>query len=753
MRLYYFVHITGTEQGISGIPRVVKCLGRGLTKCTDVELVPVRWCHKQRALVHAESDLLKNLARFSGPELPESEDAGDPIKTREDEWILFAEVPHLQSHDCKYPSVSIGEPISCARRLGLRTAVVLHDVLPLTHAQAFVVLPKARDSGALPAAEDIGSEANRLKFALYAQALVNTDLLLPVSRTSGKLLSEWLVANGNLPQQLPLLAPVPLAEEVSGQERKVPLHPLTAPTTEPVEFVAVGTVCARKNQLTAMTAFNRALARRPDLDLRLHIVGLVDQECSVLASLLARQSEGKIILHGRLPDNELARLTERARASVFISLAEGFGLPVAESLWQGKPCICSNLGSIAEVAASGGCMLVDPTNVDEVASAFEAVAEDDALYTQLLNEIAARPMRTWADYAQDIVSKLIAISVSEDQDAPELAASLNVMQTTACFPKLKRRSSLNGTLVRPRFFIIPASDLTVSPKYVENLTTPVRVNSTIRYSKAIHGQVESDLLFFGPRIALRPGLYDLRFDGTLDGELELHVAADGEVLLATGSLKTFKEPFSFVAPAAVRSFEVVGLRSESLNFMTLRSILLERRRGSEFNCADSEESPTETIVLSRQGNPLGRHFVLATEDMEVNQDYGSGLDNALRSKTLIHFDSHLQGKVSSPGLFHGPYLVLPPGCYKITLRGALKGTLKVKFAAQSGNQELLNLTLDRFGDPITVNLYERVKRFEIIGSRTPDTRAMSLSGIEFLRVGPPVEDPAFADDAVSDIRN
>ena len=54
MRLYYFVHITGTDIGISGIPRVVKGLGRELKTRADVELVPVRWCHKRRAIVHAE---------------------------------------------------------------------------------------------------------------------------------------------------------------------------------------------------------------------------------------------------------------------------------------------------------------------------------------------------------------------------------------------------------------------------------------------------------------------------------------------------------------------------------------------------------------------------------------------------------------------------------------------------------------------------------------------------------------------------
>ena len=496
-----------------------------------------------------------------------------------------------------------------------------------------------------------------------------------------------------------------------------------------------------------MIAFNRASARRPDLDLRLHVVGSCEAECAFLASLLARQSGGKIILHGHLTDDELARLTERTRASVFVSLAEGYGLPVAESLWQGKPCICSNTGSIAEVAAHGGCLAVDPTDVDAIASAFETIAEDGEVYAKLLKEIADRPMRTWADYAQEIVSKLVAMTMSEDQDAASLSALIGAMQTTASFPALKRRRSHNGILVRPRFSVIPANDLTVSPQYFENLETPIRASPAIRYSKAIHGQVESDVLFFGPKIGLRPGHYDLLFDGTLDGQLELHATANGAGLLATGRLGSFDQAFSFVAPSAIQGFEIIGLKTETLKFMTFRSILLERRRGSEFDVADSE-SPAETIVLSNDGRPLGRHFVLTADDMRVNRAYSSDPATELRNNALIYFDSRVHGKVSAPGLFHGPYLVLPGGSYRITLRGMLKGTLKIKFTAQSGNQELLKLTLDQFGVPITVNIYEKVKRFEIIGSRTPDTRAMSLSSIEILRVGPPAEDQAFAEDAV-----
>jgi glycosyltransferase involved in cell wall biosynthesis len=55
---------------------------------------------------------------------------------------------------------------------------------------------------------------------------------------------------------------------------------------------------------------------------------------------------------GRQPDEALVYLYRRARALLFPSKYEGFGLPVAEAQTQGCPVICSRIASIPEVAGS-----------------------------------------------------------------------------------------------------------------------------------------------------------------------------------------------------------------------------------------------------------------------------------------------------------------------------------------------------------------------------------------------------------------
>ena len=76
-----------------------------------------------------------------------------------------------------------------------------------------------------------------------------------------------------------------------------------------------------------MWAFSRLASKRPDLNLKFHLVGTVAPDSAVAAALLAKRSGGRILLHGIKSDLELRALAFRAHATVFVSLAEGYGLP------------------------------------------------------------------------------------------------------------------------------------------------------------------------------------------------------------------------------------------------------------------------------------------------------------------------------------------------------------------------------------------------------------------------------------------
>ena len=89
---------------------------------------------------------------------------------------------------------------------------------------------------------------------------------------------------------------------------------------------------------------------------------------------------------------ELWSLYRTASFTVFPSLTEGFGLPIAESLICGTPVITSNYGAMAEAARAGGALLVDPRNVGEITDAMRRLLTDAEQLRQLADEAQGR---TW----------------------------------------------------------------------------------------------------------------------------------------------------------------------------------------------------------------------------------------------------------------------------------------------------------------------------------------------------------------------
>lgn len=87
---------------------------------------------------------------------------------------------------------------------------------------------------------------------------------------------------------------------------------------------------------------------------------------------------------GYLDDNSVRKLYSGARAFIFPSLFEGFGLPVLESLQCGTPVITSKTTSLPEVAGDAG-LLVNPEDVQEIYRAMEKILLDQDCYVQLKN--------------------------------------------------------------------------------------------------------------------------------------------------------------------------------------------------------------------------------------------------------------------------------------------------------------------------------------------------------------------------------
>jgi glycosyltransferase involved in cell wall biosynthesis len=109
-----------------------------------------------------------------------------------------------------------------------------------------------------------------------------------------------------------------------------------------------------------------------------------DRELRVLNGAHGKKLAGanRIRVVDYLPRPLLIELIRGARAVLFPSLYEGFGLPAAEALALGAPLLTSNTGSLPEVAGDAA-LLVDPYDVRALTAAICRLDGDSALRAKL----------------------------------------------------------------------------------------------------------------------------------------------------------------------------------------------------------------------------------------------------------------------------------------------------------------------------------------------------------------------------------
>ncbi len=115
-------------------------------------------------------------------------------------------------------------------------------------------------------------------------------------------------------------------------------------------FVCVGTIEARKNHSLLLDVWRRLAVERSEQTPRLLLIGRRGFGSETVVNRLGSLRD-VVIERPDMPDKALAALLGGARALLLPSLAEGFGLPVAEALSLGVPVLCSDLPALRE---SGG---------------------------------------------------------------------------------------------------------------------------------------------------------------------------------------------------------------------------------------------------------------------------------------------------------------------------------------------------------------------------------------------------------------
>ncbi len=158
----------------------------------------------------------------------------------------------------------------------------------------------------------------------------------------------------------------------------------------------VGNVEPRKNLLRLVDAFERAGA--PDATLA--IAGSLAWLSGEIERRVGEyRGPGAVRLLGYVDDDDLPALYSAAEAFAYVSLWEGFGLPVIEAMACGAPVVASRIPAHEEVAAEAA-RLADPLSVDDIAASLSSLLDDSTERDRLSAAGLRRASRfTWAKTA------------------------------------------------------------------------------------------------------------------------------------------------------------------------------------------------------------------------------------------------------------------------------------------------------------------------------------------------------------------
>jgi glycosyltransferase involved in cell wall biosynthesis len=128
----------------------------------------------------------------------------------------------------------------------------------------------------------------------------------------------------------------------------------------------------------------------------------------------AEDSGTRIHAAGYLAANEMRALLGGAEGLVFVSLYEGFGLPVVEAMALGLPVVCSRLASLPEIGGNGP-MYVDPRSVDDISAAIAKIALEASLQASMREASFARAAEFSWDRAAKSTLEVYRTAVSTRQ--------------------------------------------------------------------------------------------------------------------------------------------------------------------------------------------------------------------------------------------------------------------------------------------------------------------------------------------------
>lgn len=280
---------------------------------------------EQRAILRPLVDAANFYVRFGISKLaPNAKTEVSPYRSREDATFADGDTVLLLGASWNDDTV-LNKLIGLKQHLHFRLVQHINDLLPIYQPQLF--------SDELPG-----------KFRPYMNKVIHhAEVITVISEATKRDVEAYCKENKVSGVRIKV---VRLGEDLAIEK---PLRPEKIPADQ--QFIlAVGTFEVRKNYMLLYQAVKLAQLKEQDLP-HIVIAGRKGWLTNDLAHMLGLDpyASKQITWLENVSDNELSWLYENCMFTVFPSLAEGWGLPIVESLQHGKMSIASGVSSMLEI--------------------------------------------------------------------------------------------------------------------------------------------------------------------------------------------------------------------------------------------------------------------------------------------------------------------------------------------------------------------------------------------------------------------
>lgn len=217
------------------------------------------------------------------------------------------------------------------------------------------------------------SKLRKFKNYAFKKAILSATHIITISEYSKSDIIKYLGIKGSKISVVPLGVDKKYFQRVDNKKKEKVLEKYNIKKNF---FIFIGTLQPRKNILRIIEAFEQ-LPQHVKNNNELIIIG---QNGWKAEDIIDKLKEMQRLGYGKwlnyIPQDDLLSILQSAKALVYPSLYEGFGLPVIEAFASHCPVICSNTTSLPEVAGDAA-ILVNPLSVEEISSAICLLAEDE----------------------------------------------------------------------------------------------------------------------------------------------------------------------------------------------------------------------------------------------------------------------------------------------------------------------------------------------------------------------------------------